>query len=65
MKLFLEDRQIETYKIVLIQGHQSRSLKKDKQLEKLEKEEEWGEQRGIRKVTPRTIKLNTSCFKVF
>ena len=65
MKLFLEDRQIETYKIVLIQGHQSRSLKKDKQLAKLEKEEERGEQRRIRKVTPRTIKLNKSCFKVF
>ena len=30
LRLFLEDRQIETYKIVLMHGHQSRSLKKDK-----------------------------------
>lgn len=43
---------------MLAHGHQSRSLKKDKQLEKKEEEEE----KGIRKVTPRTIKLNTDCF---
>lgn len=46
---------------MLAHGHQSRSLKKDKQLEKKENEEE-EEGKGIRKVTPRTIKLNRDCF---